>query len=89
MIIVALDTDNGAAEGAGNANFYIDNIRLLDASDNVIKADSTVAFVEPPGFSDVDRTNLIPVKNEVEIWSNDGGAAWAQGNGITTIAQGG
>jgi hypothetical protein len=89
MIIVTLDTDNGASEGAGSANFYIDNIRILDASDNVIKADSSVAFAEPPGFSEVDRTNLIPVKNEVEIWSGDSGAAWAQGTGMTTLAQGG
>ena len=89
MIIVTLDTDNGAADGAGNASFYIDNIRLLDASGNVIKADSTVAFAEPPGFSDVDRTNLIPVKNEIEIWSGDSGAAWAQGTGVNTVAQGG
>lgn len=89
MIIVTLDTDNGASAGVGNANFYIDNIRIFDTAGNVIKADSSVAFAEPPGFSEVDRTNLIPVKNEVEIWSNDSGAAWAQGTGMTTLAQGG
>ncbi|TAH69566.1 MAG: hypothetical protein EWM47_06625 [Anaerolineaceae bacterium] len=89
MIILTLDTDNGATEGAGNASFYIDNIRLLDGSDNVIKADSTVAFAEPPGFSDVDRVNLIAVKNEVEVWSGDSGAAWGQGTGVNTLAQGG
>lgn len=89
MIIVTLETDNGIADGAGNASFYIDNIRLLDASDNVIKADSAVAFAEPEGFSDVDRANLIPVKNEVEIWSGDSGGAWGQGTGMTTVNQGG
>jgi hypothetical protein len=89
MIIVALETDNGLSEGTGNANFYIDNIRILDANGNVIKADTSVAFAEWPGFSEVDRRNLIPVKNEVEIWSNDGDKAWAQGKGVTTLAQGG
>jgi len=89
MIIVALETDNGVAKGAGNANFYIDNIRIMDAGGNVIKADSTVAFAEPPGFREVDRRNLIPVKNEIEIWSNDGDKAWAQGTGVRTLAQGG
>ena len=89
MIIVALDTDTGAQAGVGSANLYIDNIRLLDAAGNVIKVDTSVAFAEPPGFSEVDRTNLIPVKNEVEIWSNDSGAAWAQGTGCLTVAQGG
>lgn len=89
MIIVALDTDNGATKGVGSANFYVDNIRIMDANGNVIKADSSVAFVEWPGFSEVDRRNLIPVKNEIEIWSNDGGSAWAQGAGCLTLAQGG
>lgn len=89
MIIVSLETDNGATAGEENANFVIDNLRILDAAGNVIKADSTVAFAEPEGFSEVDRANLIPVKNEVEIWSKDSGAAWAQGTGITTLSQGG
>lgn len=89
MIIVALDTDTGASKGAGNANFYVDNIRIMDANGNVIKADSSVVFAEPPGFREIDRTNLIPVKNEIEIWSNDGDAAWAQGSGVLTLAQGG
>lgn len=89
MIIVSLDTDNGVSKGAGNAEFYIDNIRILDAGGNIIKADSSVAFAEPSGFSEVDRANLIAVKDEVEIWSNDSDGAWAQGTGMNTIAQGG
>ena len=89
MIILTLDTDNGASEGVGNANFYIDNIRILDGTDNVIKADSSVAFAEPAGFSDVDRVNLYAVKDEIEVWSGDEGAAWAQGTGMNTLAQGG
>ena len=89
MIILTLDTDNGADKGAGFASFYVDNIRIFDGADKVIKADSSVAFAEPAGFSDVDRENLIAVKNEVEVWSGDEGAAWAQGTGMNTIAQGG
>ncbi len=55
----------------------------------MIKADSSVAFAEPAGFSDVDRVNLYAVKDEIEVWSGDEGAAWAQGTGMNTLAQGG
>lgn len=89
MIILSLQVDNALAEGVPNANVYIDNIRVMDESGNVIGADSTVAFAEPPGFSDVDRTNLISVKNELELWSNDSDIAYAQGTGMNTLAQGG
>lgn len=89
MIIFVLDTDNGPVYGGPNASCYIDNIRVMDASGNVIKADSTVAFAEPPGFSEVDRTNLIPVKNEVELWSGDSGDAWGQGTGMASLINGG
>ena len=89
MIILSLQTDNALLDGATNGNFYIDNIRIMDGSDNVLTADSSVAFAEPPGFSDVDRTNLIAVKNEVELWANDSDVAWSQGTGMNTLAQGG
>jgi len=60
IIIVAMDTDNGTSEGNGNATWYIDNIRFLDASGNVLKTDSSVAFVAPDGFesSGKDYSNL-------------------------------
>ena len=89
MIILSLQTDNGPSAGGPNANIFIDNIRVMDEAGNVIKADSTVAFAEPPGFSEVDRTNLIPVKNEIELWSNDGDIAYKQGTGMNTLAMGG
>lgn len=89
MIILSLQTDNAIANGAPNANIFIDNIRIMDASGNVMKADSTVAFAEPPGFSQVDRSNLIPVKNEIELWSNDGDVAWKQGTGMNSLKMGG
>jgi hypothetical protein len=89
MIILSLQTDNALAEGIPNANIFIDNIRVMDAAGNIIKADSTVAFAEPKGFSDVDKTNLLPVKNEVELWTNDSGIAYAQGTGMNTLVQGG
>ena len=89
MIILSLETDNGAAAGAKSANFFIDNIRIIDATGNSIKADSSAQFDAPAGFSEVDRGNLISVKNEVEIWGGDSGAGWAQGTGMTTLAQGG
>ncbi|MBQ9122763.1 MAG: hypothetical protein IJY10_04635 [Lachnospiraceae bacterium] len=60
IIIVAMDTDNGTVEGNGNATMYIDNLRFLDASGNLLKADSSVAFVAPDGFesSGKDYSNL-------------------------------
>ena len=89
MIILSLQVDNALAEGIPGANVYIDNIRVMDEAGNVIKADSTVAFAEPPGFSEVDRTNLIPVKNEIELWGNDSDIAYKQGKGMNTLSQGG
>jgi hypothetical protein len=89
MIILSLQVDNALAEGIPSANIYIDNIRVMDEAGNIIKADSTVAFAEPSGFSEVDRTNLIPVKNEIELWSNDSDTAYTQGMGMNTLSQGG
>lgn len=89
IIILSLQTDNGLLDGGPNANFYIDNIRIMDGSDNVITADTSVAFVEPPGFGEVDWSNLIHIKNEVELWSNDGDGAYSQGRGMNTLVHGG
>ncbi|HKL99275.1 MAG TPA: hypothetical protein VJZ06_05160, partial [Mobilitalea sp.] len=89
MIILSLVTDNALDDGAPNANIYIDNIRVMDAAGNIIKADSSVAFAEPAGFSEADRSNLISVKNEVELFSNVSDIAYAQGTGMNTLSQGG
>ena len=81
IFILNLTTDNGANDGNGNATMYIDNIRFLDASGNLLTADSTVAFAAPEGFesSGVDMSNLAVLTNVVEF---DGFAAsageWAQ-----------
>lgn len=83
IIMVTIDTDNGLTEGNGNANLYIDNVRFLDASGNVIKADTTVAFVPPKGFesSGKDLSNLAAVSGAVnfegfakkaDAWAQDG-----------------
>ncbi len=67
IIIVSLETDNGVTEGNGNAIMYIDNIRFLDASGNLLKADTSVAFAAPKGFdnSGKDMTNLAALKSPV------------------------
>lgn len=89
LIILTLEVDNGVSDGAKNANICIDNIRIIDKSGNVITTDNTVAFDAPADFDQVDRSNLISVKNEVEIWSGDGGGAWEQGTGVMTVANDG
>lgn len=81
ILIVCLKTDNGITEGNGNATIFIDDIRFLDASGNVLKADSSVAFVAPKGFesSGKDLSNLAVAVNPVNF---EGfactGAGWAQ-----------
>lgn len=89
IIIFSLQTDNGLLGDGPNANFYIENIRIMDASENVIKADSSAVFAEPAGFGEVDWSNLIHIKNEVELWSNDGDGAYSQGTGMNSLAHGG
>ena len=80
IMMVQLKTDNGAIEGHGNATLYIDNIRFLDASGNLLTADSSVAFVAPTGFEKTGHdTNLLYVDNEVELEGFATSAAgWAQ-----------
>ena len=81
IFIVRFATDNGVAAGAGNATLYIDDIRFLDASGNLLKADSSVAFVAPNGFERTGHdTNLLYVDNEVELEGYAGikAGGWAQ-----------
>ncbi len=76
-----LKTDNGLDAGKGNATLYIDNIRFLDASGNLLAADSSVAFVAPEGFenSGKDMSNLCALANPVEFTGfQTTGAGWAQ-----------
>ena len=82
IIIINLDTDGGVTDGNGNATLYIDNIRFLDASGNLLSADTSVAFAEPEGFNNAggpDMTNLAAVTNAVafEGFATSGGA-WGQ-----------
>ena len=89
LMVVTLNTDNGAAKGAANANFFIDDIRFLDADGNVVAADSTAAFVAPNGFggakdmSNLKYLGLNPVV--LEGMSGVTGSAWGQ-NGVDMTA---
>ncbi len=81
LLMISLKTDNGVTEGNGNATLYIDNIRFLDASGNLLTADTSVAFVGPEKFagSGLDVSNLMTVNGAVNFEgfaiSGDG---WAQ-----------
>lgn len=81
VMMVQLKTDNGLTDGHGNATLYIDNIRFLDASGNLLTADTSVAFVGPELFngSGVDLSNLCALKGAVNF---EGfactGDAWGQ-----------
>lgn len=85
IMVVTLNTDNGATAGAANATLYIDDIRFLDAAGNLITADTSVAFAEPNGFSgDKDMSNLQYLKAStvaLEGMSGITGSAWGQ-NGV-------
>lgn len=83
IFLVTIDTDNGLIEGNGNANLYIDNVKFLDALGNVIKADTSVAFVAPKEFEGPgkDMTNLTQMSDIVvfegfskkaDAWAQDG-----------------
>ena len=89
IIMVSLNTDNGIDEGNGNATLFIDDIRFLDASGNVLKADTSVAFAAPKGFVNEGRDiNLCYVDDGVEIEGYaPKEAAWAQ-KGLGEITEG-
>ena len=84
IFIINLKTDTGVDVGAGNATLYIDNIRFLDASGNLLKADSSVAFAAPEGFESngTDLSNLCALTGAVN-WEGFAvtGSGWSQ-NGI-------
>lgn len=80
IFMVTLSTDNGVAEGNGHATMYLDHIRFLDASGNLLKADTTATFEAPKGFVKEGRdVNLCYLANpyEVEGFAVSAGA-WAQ-----------
>jgi len=85
LMVVTLSTDNGATAGKANANFFIDDIRFLDASGNLIAADTSVAFAAPNGFGgDKDMSNLsylAAATVSLDGMSGITGGAWAQ-NGV-------
>lgn len=82
VMVITLSVDNGAAKGAAPAVMYVDDIRFLDADNNVIPADSTVSFVEPDGFSGAaDMSNLQYLGAdavELEGMAGLSAGAWAQ-----------
>ncbi len=81
IILVSLATDNGFTDEKLAASFYVDDIRFYDAAGNTITADTTVAFVEPEGFSGsgVDNSNQYVLTNTVEFdgYATSGGG-WGQ-----------
>ena len=84
IMVVTLNTDNGATAGVANANLFIDDIRFLDADGNLIAADSSAVFAEPNGFGgEKDMSNLKYLKNTVSFDAMSGitGGAWGQ-NGV-------
>lgn len=77
-IILSKETDNNAESAA---SLYIDNITFLDASGNVIEADSSVEFGSPAGFesSGKDLSNLCALTGAVAFEGFETSAdAWAQ-----------
>lgn len=85
IIIVTKETDNAIDPTEMTNTVYIDNIVLKDADGNAIALNTSAAFDAPDGFGDEDWSNLVPVKNEVELVGMAGtnGGSWWPGQGIT------
>ena len=79
-IAVSLETDNGSAEGAGQATMWIDNVVFKDASGNVLTADTSAVYVS--AATGEDRSNLCNLSGAVE-WEGFAvtGDGWSQ-NGV-------
>ncbi|MDE7211293.1 MAG: hypothetical protein K2O03_07595, partial [Lachnospiraceae bacterium] len=86
IIIVTKETDNAIGEVEATNTVYIDNIVLKDANGNPIALNTAAEFDAPDGFGDEDWSNLVPVKNEVEIEGMAGknGGSWWPATGIST-----
>ncbi len=86
IIIVTKETDNAIGEVEATNTVYIDNIVLKDANGNPIALNTAAEFDAPDGFGDEDWSNIVPVKNEVEIEGMAGknGGSWWPATGIST-----
>jgi mannose-6-phosphate isomerase-like protein (cupin superfamily) len=91
IIVVSLK-DNAGLDAHGNPTLYLDNLRFLDGSGNLLTADTAVAFAAPAGYENTakDMTHLAYLKNAVELDGFSVSAdAWAQaGVDITPEVQG-
>ncbi|MDE6743110.1 MAG: hypothetical protein K2J95_04415, partial [Lachnospiraceae bacterium] len=77
-IILSKETDNNTASAA---SLYIDNITFLDASGNVIEADTSVDFGSPEGFESAgtDLSNLCGITDAVVFEGFEtSGDGWSQ-----------
>ncbi len=85
LIIITKETDNAIASAGATNTVYIDNIVLKDADGNAIALDTAAAFDAPDGFGDEDWSNLVQVKDEVDIAGMAGTnpGSWWPGQGIT------
>jgi len=85
FIIISKETDNATSDGVQAGNMYIDNIVFMDASGNVLEADTSAEFGSPANFasSGVDRSNLYGAikATPLDAFAGVSGDGWAQ-NGI-------
>jgi hypothetical protein len=80
-IIVVNLNDNAGVDAHGNPTLYLDNLRFLDGSGNLLTADTAVAFAAPKGYENTskDMTHLAYLKNAVELEGFAvSGAEWSQ-----------
>ena len=78
VIIVSLETDNGAADH-GAATLYIDNIVFKDESGKKIDADTSAGFNAPDAFAGgADYSNLSAIVGAVDSGWAGSGDGWGQ-----------
>ncbi len=83
-LVVSMESDTAAEyKGLGQTSLIIDDIAFLDASGNLLAADSSAEFAAPA--TGEDRSNLFGIKDAVVVEGLAGkGGAWSQlGDGIT------
>ena len=76
FFVISVDVDNGSG-----GVLYITDIYFLDASGNVIPADTSVSFDGPEGYGEAiedDWSNLVGVANEIDMGYTGTCAAWGQ-----------
>lgn len=79
FLILSKKVDNAIESGEAPSNLILREIRFRDADKNLLPVDVNAVFELPEGFGEIDRSNLLAVKDEILVDGAQGtSAGWGQ-----------